>query len=222
MTLAIHLAARNDLPAIIQFLVYHGVDVNSADNGIRLAPLHISVIQRHLGATKALLINGADVNLKANFDFSPLHIAVGKHSNEEIVFWLVNKGAQINAKNTQGQTPLHTAIAARYHGPKDYAHRDMIGWLMEKGANPYIKDKDGKTPYDIAQDNRKQHLGVARLLKAYRAYNGLIIMTGSSSTKRNNAVVTKSGRIVFDPKSFYNSQSDQKINEVSPIIRTTC
>uniref|UniRef100_A0A2K6JR09 Uncharacterized protein n=1 Tax=Rhinopithecus bieti TaxID=61621 RepID=A0A2K6JR09_RHIBE len=64
------------------------------------------------------------VNNKDDAGWSPLHIAASA-GRDEIVKALLGKGAQVNAVNQNGCTPLHYAIAVM---------------LLEGGANPDAKD----------------------------------------------------------------------------------
>ncbi len=53
-----------------------------------------------------------------------------------LVKTLLEKGADVNAANTYGQTPLMHAV---WEGP------ELVSLLLQKGADPHAKDKEGKT-----------------------------------------------------------------------------
>ena len=55
-------------------------------------------------------------------------------------------GADIMARNEDGETPLH--YAARYGPPAN------IQALLAAGADAKVKDEKGKTPWDLAQENK--------------------------------------------------------------------
>ena len=67
------------------------------------------------------------MNTKGDTDWTPLHNAAGE-GNKEIVEWLIDKGADVNAKTNDGYTPLDwvdgtlhnddTAYVLRKHGGK--------------------------------------------------------------------------------------------------------
>ena len=58
---------------------------------------------------KQHLAAGTDVNVKGGFaDGTPLHYAAA-NGHKEIAELLIEKGADLNAKNVVGMTPLHYA-----------------------------------------------------------------------------------------------------------------
>ncbi len=82
-----------------------------------------------------------------------------------VIEYSVSKGADCNAKNRRGETPLHTSIEKRYF-PIElkclgihcksvlfqlFRLDDMTRLLVEKGdADVFAQDNTGKTPMDIA------------------------------------------------------------------------
>ena len=54
-------------------------------------------------------------------------------------------GADINAKDNNGETPLHSAA--------DAGHADIIRALVELGADINAQDEDGETPLHRAREN---------------------------------------------------------------------
>jgi ankyrin repeat protein len=62
---------------------------------------------------------------------------------------LVEAGADINATNIDGRTPL---IFASY---LSYNPEAIITTLLQLGADPKIKDNTGKTAIDYARNNEK-------------------------------------------------------------------
>ena len=75
------------------------------------------------------LAEGADLNLE-------LANAVNANS-EERVRLLIEKGADVNARDNQGYAPVHNAARNRY------AH--LVALLVEKGADVNARDSDGFT-----------------------------------------------------------------------------
>lgn len=56
---------------------------------------------------------------------------------------LVAKGADVNAKNIFGTTPLHRAVAKK-------ENIEVVKYLVSKGADVGAKDKDGRAPIHVA------------------------------------------------------------------------
>ena len=73
---------------------------------------------------------------------SPLHIAI-KERNVDAIINLVERGADVNAKNSFGYTPLHWAVEENSY--------QLVEFLLIHGANIDIKNMWGKSPLDIAK-----------------------------------------------------------------------
>ena len=73
---------------------------------------------------------------------SPLHLAVTS-GDFGIVYQLLEKGAEINAKNPGGNTPLHFSVLNH--------DKLTIQALIAFGADKGIKNNNGETPDTIAK-----------------------------------------------------------------------
>ena len=90
-----------------------------------------------LRAAKNAIINGANLNAKNNWLRTPLHVVTGgdsawvKHkeipNRKEITELLISKGADVNARDQNRQTPLIGAAKLGYEG--------ICKLLISKGAN---------------------------------------------------------------------------------------
>ena len=80
-----------------------------------LSPLHDAAMHGDLATVKRLLANGADVNVKNEYGYTPLHGILSSYSWNgevypgalEILDLLLKNGADVNAKHGNGATPLH-------------------------------------------------------------------------------------------------------------------
>ena len=70
---------------------------------------------------------------------------------------LLNHGANVNAKDTDGSTPLH--IAAQGERPET---AELVSLLLIHGADVNAKDTKGKTPLDSATDGAIRALLIAK------------------------------------------------------------
>jgi ankyrin repeat protein len=81
---------------------------------------------------------------------------------------LIEQGANVNAADTRGRTPLMYAAGA------DHPNADMIRLLLEKGADPAAKDNRGDTALDFSVQRG--------LSETIRAMSGTLSkITGSTS-----------------------------------------
>ena len=121
------IAAENGDAASIRTLLARGADANGKDSH-GLTPLVRAARRGNYDAAVALLDGGADPNL---FDsiwtrpgWSPLMNAVHK-SQPRIVRLLIDRGADVNARSTDGTTPLALS-----------EDEDIADMLVAAGAGP--------------------------------------------------------------------------------------
>ncbi|MDR6990166.1 ankyrin repeat domain-containing protein [Luteimonas sp. 3794] len=133
------------------------------------------------------LINAAD-----KYGFTPLHGVVGEHYFD-MARLLIARGANINASNDNGTTPLHLAAYAEMveilaanganleardsrgstplHAATEHPELiDVMGKLLQLGADVNAVDKSGLTPLDIATSLEEEDK--VELLKRYDARSG--------------------------------------------------
>lgn len=140
-------------------LLAYGADIEAQAyyDGILCSPLYLSVIHHHHETAELLLKQKATVKLAKS---SMLHLAI-KKDNGKMFELLLNYGADQEAINEYGQTPLYLAASLG----KAY----FIDKLIQSGANieraAYGKFSRGPRPLHIAVYHR--HLdAVALLVKA--------------------------------------------------------
>ncbi|XP_063404394.1 uncharacterized protein LOC134687865 [Mytilus trossulus] len=96
----------DDIP-LIQWCLYHGVDVNQC-NCDGMSPLFGSVLEGHTRVVKLLLDYIADIDKCINNGASPLFVAC-QNDHIEVVKLLLGNKADINKCKNDGVSPLHIA-----------------------------------------------------------------------------------------------------------------
>lgn len=118
-------------------------------------PLHLVAAGYRVELLRLLLKAGADPNAATNHRRGrPLHYAAdgcptSPQWNEtrqiESIQCLLDAGAEINAQDKNGATPLHRAVRTRSAAAARY--------LLERGADPELRNKPGSTPFHLAVQN---------------------------------------------------------------------
>lgn len=79
---------------------------------------------------------------------TPLHIMAHHRSSYDCLALLVDAGADVNARDYNGNTPLMVALSH----PQVSMRMDVVEYLL-RFTDCSIKNYDGKTAYDIAKAN---------------------------------------------------------------------
>jgi len=125
-----------------------------AMTGCATTPLMNAVGKGDIKEAERLLSSGADVNERWFDNYTPLHFAAFYASQPNVAALLIEKGADVNAKDNYGRTPLYVAA---WKGQVNF-----VTLLLKKGADPGIATNEGKTPLRIAQDSG--HTTIAKIL----------------------------------------------------------
>jgi ankyrin repeat protein len=115
-------------------------------------PLGLAAFFCHEHAAVALLDAGADPRMPSRNEMrvAPLHSAVARRCLSAARI-LLDRGADVNARQTGGFTPLHGAAAN--------GDRAMTELLIDRGADPSLRNDEGRTARDLALE--RGHAGIA-------------------------------------------------------------
>jgi ankyrin repeat protein len=133
--LSANLTNQSDRLEVLGLLLAKGAFVDHRNN-LGITPLFESVSELGSPAkTELLIINGADVNARSEVDgATPLLIAADAHAGKDVSLLLAN-GADPNAADINGDTPLMKACI--------YDDPEIAAKLLAAGADPLIKNNRG-------------------------------------------------------------------------------
>jgi len=155
---ALHHAAYSGNVDMVRLLVNAGADVDNAN--VRITgdtPLMSAVAQGNAECVGELISLGARLEcVNRRTGRTALHQACYINSTQ-CVYTLLEAGANVNTKDYDGFTPLHTVADEGLSG--------LIKPLIEYGADPSLKDDRQKTPLNVAWD--RPHMQCAAVLKTY-------------------------------------------------------
>jgi ankyrin repeat protein len=109
-------------------------------------PLHLAAAFGTPEAVQLLLTLGADIHAASQNPQrnQPLHAAMALGRNEQTIQLLLQAGANPNATQTGGFTPIFSAAAAN--------RRDLCELLLKHGADPSLSNDFGQTPASFASE----------------------------------------------------------------------
>lgn len=140
------LIAATKWPAELKLLLDSKADPNLADESGN-TPLVAAVDQRSVESVKLLLDAGAKVDPPPLAPTGALQEAA-KFGDLQLMTLLLNHAADVNGKNSQGDTPLLVLARNSYGDPPVRA--EIAKMLMQRGANPKLPDKNGSTAVEVA------------------------------------------------------------------------
>ena len=120
---------------LIQVLLKHGADVNNDLDGF--LPINKAISTGKNPVYRLLLENGAAMSPIDDFMASAV-----RGANIDILKDIVNRGASVNARSKNGETPLHVV-----------PNPEVAEFLIARGADINAVDVDGNTPLQNVHDS---------------------------------------------------------------------
>lgn len=102
------LAAYNEQPEIVDFLLANGADINTQDTAGNTALMGVC-FKGYKDIAKSLIDAGADVNLR-NSNGAPALTFAATFGHLQIAEWLLQKGADLSLRDSRGKTPFDHAV----------------------------------------------------------------------------------------------------------------
>lgn len=140
------------------------VDVNATDANGGTA-LTEAVIQGNHRNVRLLLEHGASIEARVGSSrYTPLMLAAMR-DDEDAVKMLLEAGADVNALDSAGSSPL---MWAAYSSENGSSH--VVDLLLEAGADPMVANRRNETAYTWARWQGTSTQVVKRLLRAEHAH----------------------------------------------------
>ena len=110
----------------------------------------------------------------------------------ETVKFILHAGGDVNAVNTEGNTPLHLAVKFKPEPEEVEILREMLLLLLDIGADPKLVNKNGQTPLDSCEtDEARMILSEKRRLSAMNVDVGDVSNINILKFCKNHFSVTK-------------------------------
>ena len=144
-------------------------------------PLHMAAAGYRVEIAKLLLAVGADVNAAGTHRHATaLHYAADGNPERDtkrqvaMIRLLLEAGADIQAQDKNGATPLHRAVRTRC--------AEAVKYLLDAGADTTVRNKPGSTAFHLAVQNTGRGGSGAEMAKAaQRAIIRMFVERGVST-----------------------------------------
>ena len=136
--------------AEVQAELARGIDPNVTEADARIpdttTPLHLAAGYARPSIIAELLDRGADIEAREDFlDRTPIHMAASFNPDAGAVALLIERGADMWARDKDGETILHAAAG--------YGQREVIELLLDMEMPIEVVDNSGCTPLHKAAWN---------------------------------------------------------------------
>lgn len=136
---AIHEAAREGRTAAVESLINANSRLATKRDDDERLPIHWAVSYNQMPVVELLVSRtDFDPDVQDASGWTPLMIAASLRDGDDLVDMLLNKEADVNAKNYSGQTALHFTASKN--------NLETARKLISHGATARVKDKRGQLP----------------------------------------------------------------------------
>lgn len=141
---ALFKVAEQGLVYAAEILLRFGADLNFEDPVSYYNPLHIAVLRNKPDTVKLLIAHGADIEKRDRIhESSPLDLASEESERLPCLLTLLDLGANVNARDKHGKTPLLHALASS--DGITVHNTENIKLLLQRGADVKACTVDGES-----------------------------------------------------------------------------
>ncbi|KAL0979472.1 hypothetical protein UPYG_G00185510 [Umbra pygmaea] len=141
---ALFRVAERGLVSAAEVLLRYGADLNFEDPVSYYNPLHIAVLRNKPKMVRMLVEHGADIDKRDRIhESSPLDLASEEAERVACMRTLLDMGADVNAKDKNGKSPLLHALASS--DGLTVHNTENIRLLLQRGADVHASTVDGET-----------------------------------------------------------------------------
>ena len=151
-----------------QFPLHYCISIQKSEFSKEIIPAYQ---QQIIGRNLSYYLNEF-VNKQDEYGFTPMHIFAMFNAQDSDYLtnatYLKEKGADLNAKNKDGNTPLHiwvyqyeevtsgvenSFVEEARKLPQNFLKHSMpfIGWMLENGYNPRARNNEGYTALELLE-----------------------------------------------------------------------
>jgi ankyrin repeat protein len=156
----LHVAVRQGRVVIARELIDHGAQLDARD-ALGRTPLHVALANGKVQAAELLLQRGADDDLQRLL----FELVAEQALDRDTIELLVGRGVDLNARDDEGQAPLHRAVAT--------GNLKLAKQLINAGADVNLTDSRGRTALEIADAHADDEPTMLTLLEQYGAKRAL-------------------------------------------------
>ena len=142
-TKLLELLWKNDIDGMLELLEKSPEEVNAMDSDGRTVLME-AALRNHIQVVYMLLQFGADPNIGDNTNYTALHFAAQEYAVDAVKA-LLKAGANVDAKDDYGNTPLGKAV---YYNDEV---GEVIKLLLDAGADKNLENNYGVSPIGLAK-----------------------------------------------------------------------
>ena len=128
---ALHHAIMHGHPDVVKFLLESGANANTPNRFLDTM-IHSSVLLRDSSVLDLLCKHGVDIETRGEMTHETPLIFAAKLGNEVALLYLIQKNANVNAQDANGNTALHYSIA--------FQNPWSVKALLESSASIYLQN----------------------------------------------------------------------------------